>query len=238
VAAAGLLATGLGLAAGCANHSHVADRRLPVRVDGPGVVGLSATAGDGGQSIYPPHAAPHRWVGTAGSFVLCTRGRYAPARILDVRARVTPGKDPVAVTFWLRTVTRAAVAATPPRRRTGYEPVGSALGAPPRWDQPYRDAVYPGDYSRGLRGLVVHESCAATQAAWARIDHHRVPATGFRELMVTLAVDDRGGQVRGVDITYEQDGERAILRTTWSITACGTAVRDRRFCPRVPRVAP
>jgi hypothetical protein len=227
-----LLVAGL-LLVGC----HRPDRpatRIPVVVDGPGVEGLSVTAGSGGQSVHRPAGVHGRWRATIGSFVLCLQGRQVPARILDVRPRPVPGLAPVAVAVWVRTVSPAAVAAAARPRRLDFEPVGSALGAPPRWVQPYRDAAYPGEYSTRVRGLVVSRPCTSTAAANAAIDRGRVPAVGFRELMLALTVDRRGGRVHGFDVTYEQGGVRRVVRADWTMTACGTAVHDRRLCPAHP----
>jgi hypothetical protein len=58
-----------------------------------------------------------------------------------------------------------------------------------------------------------------------------VPATGYRELMVTLTVDARGGTVRGFDLTYERAGRRAVRGPGWVISACGTGVGRRAHCP-------
>lgn len=191
--------------------------------------GLLSTESGSGTFAFP--ARPGTWSATVGSFELCVTRPHAVVHITGVRVIPVPGgAKPLSAGIWLRTTTPGAVRATPVAQRRGWMPLGSVLGAPPHWNQPYAAAAPPGVYSRGAKGLTVRTRCRRVQSDWMAIRHGRAPATPLHELLATLSVGARGGEIEGFVIRYRARGQRAELRVRWHLVGCGTAIHSRNYC--------
>lgn len=171
-----------------------------------------------------------------GGFQLCVRHTGEKAVITGVRIHPAPDQRPLSAKVTDRIMSPRVVAREDPGKHRGrFLVMGSTVGGPPRWTGSYYGPKGPaGTFSRRLTGLVVTQTChQMKQAMEATIDRRTVPRTTSHELLVTLTVDRRGGRVDGFDVDYRTpDGRRGVLRERWAITACGSAIRSHRDCPR------
>jgi len=176
--------------------------------DGP----LFATSGVGGSGLYPPDRG--RWVGTFGGNILCTRdGTQVTLRKVTWRASVPPERLEV----FVRTVKP-----TEGRRHADtHTPIGSALGSPPEFDEPYVTSKVGGSFTRRVSGVEITRRCGT----------RNVERAGFRELLFTLHTDSGGARVNGASIIYTADDQDYVLPLTWEMVACGREI-DRSTCPR------
>ena len=191
------------LSAGCSDSP--GDVETP-SADGP----LSANAGSGGNGLYPPPGARDGWRGTFGGFVLCSESG-APITIDHVRWDVA--EPPKNVAAYLRTVN----VPEKPDQDVDYLPLGSALGAPPSFTQPYAQRKIGGSFSDEVTGTVVDQTCEQNRTG----ERDR-----FTELVFVLDVGRSGGRVTDATVEYTAEGKQFILPIQWQMVACGTAIAD------------
>lgn len=191
--------------------------------------GLLSTESGSGTFAFP--ARPGTWSATVGSFELCVTRPHAVVHITGVRVIPVPGgAKPLSAGIWLRTTTPGAVRATPRTQRRAWMPLGSVRGAPSQWNQLYAATSAPGSYSRAVKGLTIRTRCRQVQSDWMAIRRGRVPTRTLHELLATLTVGPRGGEIEGFVIHYRARGERAELRVRWHLVGCGTAIHSRNYC--------
>lgn len=173
-----------------------------VHFEGAGV--LSASSGQGGQSIYPPPPPP--WTASFGTLLLCVNKSGQRVRIEAVRAE--PAPTPLALRHMLRVVPPKA--ARPPG--FSWPSYYSAIGAfPGKEKKPYGGVLRP------VEGAVVDQPCAEVRSTSDR---------GYTDLLTELTVDRRGSKVTRTYVDYTSGGRRYTLVIRWEMTACGTAISE------------
>ena len=201
------------------------------RPSGPSPGGpLSAGVDDAGGGFYAdrPPRIPIFTV-TFGGYLLCLTEGHEPATITAVRAR-DDGASPF--TAYLRTVTPAAVAASPPRERPDYAPHGAADGSPPAFDEPYVDKRWriSGDYSTSIALARIDLPCS--KADVGVVNNRQVPKYPSTELMIALSADKGGAEVDGFVIDYTVDGKDYRRSVPWTMVVCDVAGRRHNCGPR------
>jgi hypothetical protein len=160
----------------------------------------------GGNSLYPPRGE-EVWAGTFGGYTLCTRGGV-PVTLRRVSWQAS--QPPRRLELYVRSVPDGG----------GDIPIGSALGMPPRFAEPYADGPVAGTFSSDVAGTVVRRPCGKPIRA----------GDGFTELLFTLHVGPAGAAVVSATIHYTARNEDFALPLTWQMVACGTKV-DPKVCP-------
>lgn len=214
----------LALVAACSASPTAETGRRAVHADGKGP--LSASIGDGGNSLDAPQAKT--WTGTFGGFVLCSL--EPDTRIVVQRVRYRESIEPQRVVPIVRTTTPQRLRRLTPTQRSAYLPVYAALGSPPRFAEPYANAVLPGQYSTAVRGWTVDQSCRQTRATETQLTRGRIPSHPLKELLFAVTVGPRGGQILQVDIDYLAGNRPMTLELPWAMVACGTAISDPDAC--------
>jgi hypothetical protein len=186
-------------------------------LDGP----LSAGSGIGGNSIEAPGPVP--WNATFSSFVLCST--LPEVTIALQRIRVREPVEALDTTFYLRSVSLADVDKTPPKDRSNLQTFYTALGRPPNFSDAYStiDAP-PGEYSTGIMGTSISDTCDAVEDFSLDVSLDRPPKSGFTELEVAMKVGAAGGKISKLFIDYLADGQPYTLRVDWAMIACGSQV--------------
>lgn len=173
---------------------------------------LSAQASGGRIVMEAPEQ--HPWVGSFGSYFLCTTtGREVTISRIRYEAPVRP----LDVTLELRDV----------RRNTSG--IISARGAPPEFVDPDTGTGLRmrGTYKSFHPGLRITRPCSES----GKDDH------GFTELLFVAEVDGRGGVIDRAWIDYTVEGNpqaRYSLAVEWVMVLCGDEVRgafDENACP-------
>ncbi len=183
-----------------------------------GTAPLQVSAAIGGSGLYPPARSlwsHDTWQGSFGGFVLCTSGGAA-VRLVDVRFHSDVQPDHARV--YLRSVPPRPPGSAAP----GYDPIGSALGSPPTFDEPYVTQTVRGLFSRQVAGVEVNRPCDG-QGSRAE--------TGFQEIVFTMRAGAEGARINSADILYEFRGERHALSVDWTMVLCGSRL-DADTCPR------
>lgn len=178
---------------------------------------LVVAVGVGGSGLYPPARrlwSRDTWHGSFGGFVLCTSGG-ARVRLVDVRFRTDVPSDRV----------RVFVRSVPPRAggsSSAYIPVGSALGSPPDFAEPYVTQRVGGSFSTDLAGVVVDRPCRTPEAR---------AETGFQEVFLSLEAGADGARIDSFDLVYEYGGDQHTVPVEWAMVLCGSRI-DAKTCPR------
>jgi hypothetical protein len=183
-----------------------------------GAAPLQVSAGVGGSGLYPPARrlwSQDTWRGSFGGFVLCA-SRGAAVRLVDVRLH--SDVEPEHVRVFLRSVPPRPPGSAAP----AYDPIGSALGAPPDFDEPYVTQTVAGSFSRQVAGAEVNRPCDG-QGTRAK--------TGFQEIVFTMQAGAEGARIDSADILYEFQGEQHTVSVAWTMVLCGTRL-DADTCPR------
>lgn len=195
-----------------------------MHVEGKGP--LSASIGTGGNSILAPDAAT--WTGTFGGYVLCAED--SGTHIEVQRVRYTASVEPVKVVPTVRTISPDSLRRVGPSQRQDYLPTYAALGSPPKFAEPYVEAIVPGDYITEVQGLRVNESCEQTASLEQQLSEGQVPTRPLKELMFVVTAGPRGAKIDQVDIDYLAGGRPMTLRLHWTMIACGTATTGPDTC--------
>lgn len=168
----------------------------------------------GGNALTAPSVTP--WRATFGHFLLCSTDPDVAITLDGIRAEAA--LEPLTATPRVRVMTASTLRLTRsggPAR--GYEPVYSALGSPPLFDEPYAEPPTPqGSYSP-MVGFEVTDRCMSP----------RDPSVGYTELLVTLEANQHGARIPHFWIDYTADGEPRSLRVDWEMTLCGTRTQDQ-----------
>lgn len=170
---------------------------------------LSALGGAGEVSVHPPEdRLPGAvWSATFGLFLPCIANGDQPAEITEIRWTSEEGLKPESVETYVRTFD--------PQRS---DPYTSMKGTPL---EPL-DEHFTGEVSVGAEGYVAEAPCREASPGNGPLD----------EIMISMAVGDRGGHIGGVEFDYETgDGKTYTLEIEWDFYACGTAAPDRFECP-------
>ena len=169
------------------------------RTDGP----LKFDISDGGTSLWAPRGHTESWSGSFGAFWGCVE--EGEATITKVEPRGDVPDD--AFHAWIHTVPKDA------QGRTG---IGSELGSPPKFDEPY---------ATGARWFGTFTP--AVDYTWKQ----PCPADGkdgITEVVITMDSGVEGREIEGFKLTYSADGEDYTVNTDWNMMLCGTEMTPSR----------
>ncbi|WBB62136.1 hypothetical protein O7599_06265 [Streptomyces sp. WMMC500] len=164
---------------------------------------LSAQTGGGLITIAEPKQSP--WVGSFGSYFLCTTsGREVAVQ----RIRYETPVRPLDVNLKLREVNE------------NTSGIISSQGSPPKFIDPDNGSSLrmEGSYKSFQPGLRITRPCSES----GKGDH------GFTELLFVVKVDHRGGVINRAWIDYTVEGNpkhRYSLALKWVMVLCGDRVR-------------
>lgn len=195
-----------------------------VHVDGEGP--LSATSGEGGNSIDAPPVG--EWTATYGSFGLC---RWTPGPPITIeRVRIKAPLPPRSVEFLTRTFDPQVLAGLSDRRRADYLGFYTATGRPPDFSGPKGSGPIPGDYQDNVPDLVVSQTCAEMRRATRMIGAGPPPTVAPTELIFVVGVGPRGADITDAYVDYRTGGREYSLHMRWELVACGTALARTVWC--------
>lgn len=175
---------------------------------------LAALAEPGGQAIAPPPARQvaedDTWTATFG-FPVCTSG--PPVTVQGVRLEGTDVPDSSAT---LRSVDGGEAWSLP---------LASALGSPPKWEEPYADDTgITGSYAE-VEGGEVTQPCAGSAPGEPSEE------SAYQELLVTLEATPDGSAVSSFHVDYVAGSEEYTVEVPWEMVLCGTG-SDPEICPQ------
>ena len=213
-AVAAAVLAGLLAAAGCSGTGDDGRRH---HLDGQGP--LSATSGDGGNSITAPAEVP--WYGSFGAFTLCSSDPGAEIELERVTYQAEI--EPLDVQIRLRTVKADEIVMEGEEIVSEYLPFYTALGRPPHFDG--TETEYAGTYSTKVAGRQITQPCTAG-------DYRG----GYTDLIFVMKVGKDGGNSPRASIEYRADGKPYTLDLRWAVTACGKAISrlddGEQLCPQ------
>ena len=170
-----------------------------------------AAASAASRSSAPPGHQP--WAASWGTFLLCSTEEDIGIVLEDVR--FTAPVQPLELSAWIRTVTRADFARGTATVKDSYYPFAMGAGSPPEFDEPYVKVPLRGSFEEGVSGVPVSHRCGSQPIEF-----------GFEELVVTLTADRGGAQVSDVYVDYQADGAPMTLHIQQLLTACGPDIAD------------